>query len=60
MTERERRLLQDKAYAAYSRLNRAIQTHDPQARIELLEEHATITEYVLKAIKPSPRSPSTS
>lgn len=50
MTERERRLVQDKAYAAYGRLNRAIQTRDPESRKELLEEHETMTQYVLAAL----------
>ena len=50
MTRRERRLTQDKAYAAYTRLNEAIQTRDPKLRKELLEEHATMTEYAVKAL----------
>ena len=60
---RTRRLLQDQAYAAYRRLtyaayrrlNSAIQTDDPGKREELLDEHATITGYVLKTLgQPQP------
>ena len=50
MNGRERRLTGDKAYAAYTRLNEAIQTRDPELRKELLEEHAKMTEYAVKAL----------
>lgn len=50
MTERERRLLVDRAHAAYTRLHSAIYAHG-EMQEELLEEHATITDYVLRALK---------
>ena len=48
---REKRLLQDKAYAAYRRLNQAIKTADEAERRELLEEHKTMTDYALEGLK---------
>lgn len=50
MTEAEKRLLQDRAYAAYTRLNRAIETSG-RNRQELLEEHRTMTRYVVTALE---------
>ena len=50
MTKQEQRLLQDRAYAAYTRLNGAILT-EGQDRQEQLEESETFTRYVLKALK---------
>ena len=48
---RQRRELQDQAYAAYTRLNRAIQTDDPTLREELLEECETKVRYVVKGLR---------
>ena len=50
MSDRELRLLEDQAYAAYKRLNRAIRAQGDK-RQELLEEHQTMTRCVLKALE---------
>ena len=50
MSKREQRLLQDKAYAAYTRLNEAILA-EGEKQEELLEEHETMTRHVLKRLE---------
>lgn len=50
MNTTEQRLLQDKAYAAYMRLNSAILASGEERR-QLLEEHGILTAHVAKALE---------
>ena len=50
MVTTEQRLLQDKAYAAYLRLNSAILASGEERR-QLLEEHGIFTQHVVRALE---------